>query len=83
MTAPFPHCDDLVLHRDCEYCNEYPERQRKRAADGINFTGEYDPSKKPCPSEERRSLEIINRWPGNRAKKIDRPLNYRGSPDAQ
>jgi hypothetical protein len=68
--ASFAHCDDLVLHRkgSCEFCDMYPERQQGRIDAGVNFTGETDPGKLPCPSTEKRSLETINRWPGNRPK---------------
>lgn len=67
--ASFPHCDDLVLHApgDCKYCDLYPEDQRERTNNGINFTGKSDPSMEPCPSTLRRPLEVIERWPGNRA----------------
>lgn len=66
--APCPHCDRNVLHAPgkCEYCDMYPEEQAKRILAGVNFTGENDPNKKPCPAEERRSLDSINNWPGNR-----------------
>ena len=68
-TDPFkaPHCDSDVLHApgECEFCDHYSKRQAQRVADGINFTGHRDASKKPCPSEERRPLELIERWGGN------------------
>lgn len=62
----FPHCDSKVLHAPgkCEFCDKYPEAQRM--LDKINFTGESDPDKTPCPSTLRRPLETINQWPGNR-----------------
>lgn len=61
--APFPHCDDLVLHApgECKYCDHYPDRQAERVSSGVNFTGHG-----PDPASGRRPLEIINRWPGNR-----------------
>lgn len=67
--AIHPHCDDLVLHAPgtCQYCDEYPERQRKRVRDGVNFTGgEQVPEHSPCPSTLRRPLETIEAWFGNR-----------------
>lgn len=69
--APYPHCDSDVLHApgECEFCDHYPDRQNERAVAGINFTGHSDPDKSKCPSEMRRSLDTIERWPGNRASK--------------
>ncbi len=63
--APFPHCDQLVLHAPgkCEYCDHYPILQTVRANNGIPFSGEGG-----SPDEERRPREIIDRWAGNRAK---------------
>lgn len=67
--AQFPHCDPLVLHAPgrCVYCDDYPKEQAARERDGINFTGQRFPEKAPCPSTLRRPLEVIERWPGNRA----------------
>ncbi len=67
-TAPYPHCDGDVLHApgSCRFCDEFPERQSRRVAEGVCFTGEDDPSKKPCPATLRRSAVQINVWPGNR-----------------
>lgn len=67
--AHAPHCDARVLHAPsaCRYCDHYKEWQRAREVWGINFTGESDPAKLPCPSTTKRSLEKIERWPGNRA----------------
>lgn len=71
ILARYPHCDSLVLHPhgSCEYCDidEFAPLHEWRRAHGINYTGENDPSKKPCPAEARRPAETINRWPGNRA----------------
>ncbi len=67
----FPHCDSAVLHspaQNCEYCNRHPNWQSLREYWRINFTGETDPTKAPCPSTRLRDLETINRWPGNRVK---------------
>ena len=63
----YPHCDDAVLHApgECVYCDRYPEAQARREANGINFTGQHDPSREPCPAEARRGLGAINRWSGN------------------
>ena len=70
LVRQFPHCDAFVLHPagTCEYC-DLPKNKPLhdyRAAHGINHTGETDPTKKPCPAEERRRLSTIHRWPGNR-----------------
>ena len=65
----FPHCDELVLHSPesgCKYCDMFPELQQKRIKENINFTGEGNNTKRICPAEARRSLETINKWPGNR-----------------
>lgn len=66
--APYPHCDSFVLHAPgkCEVCDLYPTYQAARIAAGINFTGEHRLDRRKCPSEERRPLETIERWPGNR-----------------
>lgn len=63
-----PHCDGDVLHAPgvCPYCDKHPDLQKYRSQAGINFTGEYVEGKTLCPSEQRRSLKDINRWPGNR-----------------
>ena len=62
-----PHCDSNVLHAPgkCIYCDHFPERQRARQIAEMNFTGEQDPNKSPCPAEHARPLETINRWGGN------------------
>jgi hypothetical protein len=69
--AAYPHCDSLVLHSpgECRYCDMYPEQQQRRELQGINFTGQYDPNKRPCPAEQYRSLETINKWGGNVARR--------------
>jgi hypothetical protein len=66
----FPHCDQLVLHREgtCRYCDAHPEWQELRALWGINFTGENDDSKIPCPSTRRRPLNSVHAWSGNRPR---------------
>lgn len=72
-----PHCDDLVLHApgDCEYCDEYENRQGLRILHGIAFTGQALASDggpwyaaRPCPATLLRSVEKIDRWYGNVAK---------------
>jgi hypothetical protein len=69
QTVRFPHCDSNVLHRPgaCVYCDEFPQRQLDRRMRRINFTGENKPDRSPCPSTATRPLEVIERWPGNRA----------------
>jgi hypothetical protein len=67
---PGIHCDGRILHAPnmCIYCDEYgAEAQQERINQGINFTGEYDKNKEGCPSELWRPLEIIEKWPRNRA----------------
>jgi len=68
-----PHCDQQVLHApgECDVCDKYaPERQLVRIKWGICFTG-HDPDGThfliPCPSTKLRTVETINKWPGNRA----------------
>jgi hypothetical protein len=72
-----PHCDGAVLHApgECVYCDHYPDWQEHRRTARIAFTG-HDPKDDEvrCPSEQRRPLERINRWPGNRPS---------GGPDAR
>lgn len=68
ILGQFPHCDPCVLHKptDCEYCDRHPDWQALRIVYGINFTGEQDPKKAPCPAEARRSTMTIHQWHGNR-----------------
>jgi hypothetical protein len=73
-----PHCDARVLHApgECEYCDRHPEWQALRLLWGICFTGyEPDPGELPCPATVKRSLEVINKWPGNMAK-FDKQKDY-------
>lgn len=65
-----PHCDASVLHAPgaCRYCDLYPARQHSRVLQRINFTGETDPDKAPCPSEYFREPSVRDRWPGNVAR---------------
>jgi hypothetical protein len=63
-----PHCDQSVLHSPesgCIYCSKYPDWQELRIRWRINFSGENDPNKAPCPSTHFRSEDTINRWHGN------------------
>lgn len=78
----FPHCDPKILHKpgECTYCDSHPDWQELREVWGIAFTGhsherieEIDWKGKkftkvliPCPSEQDRPLEVINKWGGNR-----------------
>lgn len=65
-----PHCDSAVLHAPgaCQYCDDYPDWQKLRIVQRINFSDEWDADKSPCPSTWFRSEEIRNRWGGNRPK---------------
>lgn len=65
-SAPFPHCDETVLHApgECEHCDHYPILQAVRGNNGIPFSGEGG-----SPDERRRPREVIDRWGGNRAVK--------------
>lgn len=65
-----PHCDQSILHAPgkCQYCDEYPDWQEMREVQRINFTGENDADKAPCPSEAFRPAEVRDRWGGNVAK---------------
>ena len=71
----FPHCDALILHapKQCAYCDEHPDWQALRVLWGINFTGEHDPAKAPCPAERLRPMQIIDHWHNNRARPKDEP----------
>lgn len=48
------HCNELTCHRpgSCNYCDRHPEVQQYRLDNGINFTGETNADKAPCPSWE-------------------------------
>lgn len=67
MPETLPHCDADVLHAPgaCVYCDGRPDLQARRAFEGVNFTGENDPAKTPCPATLRRPVEKIERWYGN------------------
>ncbi len=64
----FPHCDASILHPpgSCTYCDLHPEWQELRQIWGINFTGQSDPKKAPCPSERIRTVAQAHQWAGNR-----------------
>jgi hypothetical protein len=38
---------------------------------GINFTGENDPDKSPCPSAKARATYLVHRWHGNRPTNVE------------
>ena len=65
-----PHCDTKILHApgECHHCNLYPEYQRYRQVAGINFTGESNANKAPCPSLWNRTAEQRDNWEGNKAQ---------------
>jgi len=63
-----PHCDARVLHApmECEYCDAYPNRQRGRVVNRVEFTGH--PTREgwcPCPSDVVRGLAGAHVWRGN------------------
>lgn len=62
-----PHCDASILHAPgvCTYCDGYADWQDYRQTARINFTGENDPHKAPCPSEHFRPAEVRDQWGGN------------------
>jgi hypothetical protein len=62
----YPHCDQHVLHAPgaCEFCDMYPDMQQDRVDRGVNFTGETDPTKLPCPAWARRGSNC-QVWAGN------------------
>jgi hypothetical protein len=68
ILGTFPHCDHRLLHSpgNCTYCDAHPEWQALRIVLGINFTGETDPEKLPCPGAMTRSAERAHQWGGNR-----------------
>jgi len=70
--SAFPHCDGLILHApgECGYCDEYPRAQADRLRNHVSFTGASRFGWRICPSEERRHLEKIEKWPGNRARRF-------------
>ena len=64
----FTHCDAYVTHRpgECKQCDEYsPDLQQWRLDNDINFTGETDAAKLPCPATQRRDIKKIHAWGGN------------------
>jgi len=65
-----PHCDSNVLHSPgtCNYCDKHVSLQDFRMFHGMAFTNEeFDPNrhKFPCPAQQNRPLETIERWGGN------------------
>jgi hypothetical protein len=79
LLKQFPHCDQSVLHapKSCTYCDQHEDWQALRLAWGVNFTGETDPEKMPCPSSLRRSARMVHAWPGNRPTNVEVPLGPR------
>jgi len=64
----FPHCDAYVVHESgiCEVCDGYAsDLQEWRKKNNVNFTGENDSDKKPCPATTRRKASTIHKWHGN------------------
>lgn len=63
-----PHCDPTILHAPgaCGVCDLYPNWQTLRETWWINFTGQNETNKAPCPSLHGRPAEVRDRWPGNR-----------------
>ena len=73
LRAPYPHCDDRILHepKSCTYCDQYPDRQFERIQNHIAFTGQYPPPPgwQPCPADAARppgSDSDHRRWGGNK-----------------
>lgn len=60
-----PHDDARVLHApgECRDCDEHPDWQDLRELWRINYTGQREPSKAPCPSETLCSICRVNRVP--------------------
>ena len=68
----YPHCDQNVLHArgTCRYCSSgrYDRLHELRRRFSIAYTGALPESdQEPCPSEAWRPVDLIERWPGNRA----------------
>ena len=40
----------------------------------INFTGQSEEGKEPCPSERARHHRTIHTWPGNRPTNVEVPI---------
>lgn len=72
-----PHCDHRILHspeNGCIHCNDpkYTHLHQIRKEMKLRYTGESLPEDwdtpdgwQPCPSEQRRDLETIEKWYGN------------------
>lgn len=68
----FAHCDGNVLHArgTCRYCSmaRYDRLHELRRRFNIAYTGAMlEGDQAACPSEAWRPVDIIERWPGNRA----------------
>lgn len=66
-----PHCDARILHAPgkCHHCDLFADFQQYRLLSEINFTGENDLRKSPCPSLWTRTAAQRDAWPRNRAEK--------------
>lgn len=66
-----PHCDARILHApgECKYCDWFPQRQQDRITQSINFTGQTDPKKAPCPAMFFRDADSLAHWGGNQPQK--------------
>jgi len=62
-----PHCDASILHAPgaCQYCDLYPAWQELRRRWRMNYTGDYDTDKAPCPSVYFREPWVRDHWGGN------------------
>lgn len=71
----FAHCDGNVLHArgTCRYCSmaQYDRLHELRRRFNVAYTGAtLESGQEPCPSEAWRPVDIIEKWPGNRAAPI-------------
>jgi hypothetical protein len=71
-----PHCDASILHAPgaCEFCDQFRPWQEYRIVARVNFTGEHEDGKAPCPSEYFRPAEVRDRWPNNRPARLSDPM---------
>lgn len=80
------HCDYMVLHApgECQFCDRHPKQQEYRRTHNINFTGEKNPNKRPCPAELIRG-DICQEWGGNKPvpEGADGFATYYGAPLAE
>lgn len=70
----FPHCDPRVLHKpsECQYCDQHPDWQELRLAQGVAFSGHKPkPGQTPCPADQAvfyGQRGDYNQWYGNVAQ---------------